>query len=115
MTVDGNPATFWTTDPLVAEGWLEYDLGQVHTFSRAIIEEGNSGWIRHVQIQFKAGEDWKTAFQYKHGNPELWKMIPMELFCPEFKFSPVTAQFVRMNILSATQSPVVREFKLYAR
>lgn len=115
LTVDGNPATFWTTDPLVAEGWLEYDLGQVHTFSRAIIEEGNSGWIRHVQIQFKAGEEWKTAFQYKHGNPELWKMIPMELFCPEFKFSPFTAQFVRMNILSATQSPVVREFKLYAR
>ena len=115
LTVDGNPATFWTTDPLVAEGWLEYDLGQVHTFSRAIIEEGNSGWIRHVQIQFKAGEEWKTAFQYKHGNPELWKMIPMELFCPEFKFSPVTAQFVRMNILSATQSPVVREFKLYVR
>ena len=99
----------------MTEGWLEYDLGQVRTFSRAILEEGDDGWIRHVQLQIKVGEQWKTAFEYQHGNPELWKMIPMELFCPEFKFSPATAQFVRLKIISATQSPVVREFKLYER
>ena len=115
LTVDGNCSTRWSTDAGVTEGWLEYDLGKPRTFSRAILDEGDDGWIRHVQIQIKDGEKWKTAFEYQHGNPELWKMIPMELFCPEFKFPPVTAQFVRVKILSATQSPVIREFKLYER
>jgi len=115
LTIDGKRATFWTTNPGVTEGWLEYDLGKPCTFSRAILDEGEDGWIRHVQIQVKNGEEWKTAFEYKYGHPELWKMIPMELFSPEFKFPPVTARMVRVRILSATQSPVVREFKLYER
>jgi alpha-L-fucosidase len=115
LTVDGSSATYWSTDPGVTEAWLEYDLGKPCTFSRAILDEGDDGWIRHVQIHIKVGEEWKHVFEYKHGHPDLWKMIPMELFCPEFKFPSVTAQFVRVKILSATQSPVVREFKLYER
>jgi alpha-L-fucosidase len=115
LTVDGNADSYWTTDEGVTEGWLEYDLGHPCTFSRAILDEGDDGWIRHLQIQIKVGAEWKTAFEYQHGNPELWKKIPIELFCPEFRFAPVTAQFVRVRILSATQSPVVREFKLYER
>jgi len=115
LTVDGDPSTYWTTDGDVREGWLEYDLGKPCVFSRALLDEGDDGWIRHVQIQAKVGEDWKTVFEYQHGNPELWKQIPMELFSPEFRFAPVTAQFVRLKILSAIQSPVVREFKLYER
>lgn len=114
-TVDENRATYWTTEQGVTNGWLEYDLGKPCTFSRAILDEGDDGWIRHVQIQIKVGEEWKNAFEYKHGHPELWKMIPMELFCPEFKFASVTARIVRVKILSATQSPVIREFKLYQR
>lgn len=114
-TADGNRASYWTTDEGVTEGWLEYDLGKPCTFSRAILDEGEDGWIRHVQIQIRVGSDWKTAFEDRHGNPELWKKIPMELFCPEFRFPPVTAQIVRVNIMSATQSPVVHEFKLYER
>ena len=113
--MDQNQASFWTTDENVTAGWLEYDLGTPRTFSRAILEEGDDGWIRHVQIQIKVNGEWKNAFEYRHGNPELWKQIPMELFCPEFKFPQVTAQIVRVKIVSATQSPVVREFKLYER
>ena len=114
-TVDQNQASFWTTDENVTAGWLEYDLGAPRPFSRAILDEGDDGWIRHVQIQIKVNGEWKNAFEYRHGNPELWKQIPMELFCPEFKFPQVTAQIVRVKIVSATQSPVVREFKLYER
>jgi alpha-L-fucosidase len=115
LTTDGNDATFWTTDEGISEGWLEYDLGKPCTFSRAILDEGEDGWIRHVQIQARAGEEWKTVFEYRHGNPELWKDIPMELFCPEFRFEPATARFVRVNIVKATKSPVIREFMLYER
>lgn len=115
LTIDGKRSTYWTTAPGVTEGWVEYDLGKPCIFSRAILDEGDDGWIRHVQLQFKQGEEWKTAFNYQHGNPELWRKIPMELFCPEFKFPAVTARLVRIKILSATQSPVVREFKLYER
>ena len=115
LTVDDDPETYWTTDPSVTEGWLEYDLGKPLTFSRAILDEGDDGWIRHVQIQVKSGEEWKTAFEYKHGHMELWKKIPMDLFCPEFRFQPVTARHVRVKILAAIQSPVIREFRLYER
>jgi alpha-L-fucosidase len=115
LTIDGKRDTYWTTDKDVTQGWLEYDLGKPCTFSRAILDEGDDDWIRHVQIEIKAGSEWKTAFEYRHGNPKLWEKIPIEVFCPEFKFPPVTAQIVRVNILSATQSPVVREFKLYER
>ncbi len=114
-TVDGNRATYWTTDENVSAGWIEYDLGKPRTFSRAIVDEGEEGWIRRVQIQAKTGDEWKTVFEYRHGNPELWKDIPMELFCPEFRFNAATAQFVRLNILKATKSPVIREFQLFER
>jgi len=115
QSVDGNRATCWTTDEGVSTGWIEYDLGRPCTFSRAIIDEGEDDWIRHVQIQAKAGDEWKTVFEYRHGNPELWKSIPMEVFCPEFRFAATTAQFVRVNILNATKSPAVHEFMLYER
>ncbi|MHC4962988.1 MAG: hypothetical protein ACYTGA_12825, partial [Planctomycetota bacterium] len=71
--------------------------------------------IRHVQIQAKIDDEWKTVFEYRYGRPELWKKIPLELFCPEFRFEPVTAQIVRINIISAIDSPVVHEFTLYER
>jgi len=115
LTVDDNPDTYWTTDDGVKEGWLEYHLKQPCTFRRAILDEGDDGWIRRLQIQVKNGDEWKTVFEYQHGNPELWKMIPIELFTPEFRFPPVTAQVVRVKILSAIKSPVVREFRLYER
>jgi alpha-L-fucosidase len=115
LTADGNSATYWTTGETVSEGWLEYDLGRSCTFSRAIVDEGEDGWIRHIQIQAKTGDEWKTVFEYRHGNPELWKNIPMELFCPEFRFDSTTSQFVRVNIIKATKSPVIREFKVYER
>ncbi|MHB0956361.1 MAG: alpha-L-fucosidase [Pirellulaceae bacterium] len=115
QTVDGDRRTYWTTDTGVTEGWLEFDLGKPHTFARAILDEGDDGWIRHVRIQAKIDDQWKTVFEYQHGHPTLWNQIPMELFCPEFKFEAVTAQQVKVHILLATQSPVVREFRLYAR
>lgn len=114
-TIDGSSATYWTTDEAVSDGWLEYDLGKPCTFSRAIVDEGEDEWIRHLQIQAKTGNEWKTVFEYRHGNPELWKKIPMEVFCPEFRFDSATAQFVRLNIIKATKNPVIREFLLYER
>lgn len=114
-TVDGNRATYWTPAEGVSEAWLEYDLGAPRSFSRAIVDEGEDDWIRHVQIQARMGNEWKTVFEYQHGNPELWKDIPMEVFCPEFRFDSATAQFVRVNIVKATKSPLIREFLLYER
>ncbi len=115
LTVDGDSATYWTTDETVSEGWLEYDLGKPCTFSRAILDEGEENWIRHLQIQAKVDNEWKTVFEYRHGNPELWKDIPMEVFCPEFRFDPTTAQCVRIELVNAKKSPVIREFLLYER
>jgi flagellar biosynthesis protein FliP len=59
-------------------------------------------------------EDKATAMSLQATPPEI-ASVPMELFCPAFRFDPVTAQFIRVNMVKATQSPVIHGFKLYER
>lgn len=39
----------------------------------------------------------------------------MERLCPGYKFSPVTAQLVRADILTVRPSPVIYEGRKYER
>jgi alpha-L-fucosidase len=113
---DGDMATFWTTDPGVRDAYLEYDLGRGRTFSRAILFEGEEeaqlARIRHIQIQAKLDGTWKTVSDVLPGGREPW---PLSVMHPEIRFAPVTARFVRLQILGATASPVIHEFKLFER
>jgi hypothetical protein len=85
--------------------WLELDLGKPTAFSRVLIDECDE-WgkrIRKFELQYKDGEAWKTFHQGTTIGPG-WTA----------KFEPVTAQYVRLNILKASEGPTIWEFKLFA-
>jgi alpha-L-fucosidase len=114
---DGDMSTYWATDDGVKDAYLEYDLGRERTFSRAILFEGEEeaqlARIRHIQIQVKLDGEWKTVSDdLPGGNGEPW---PLSVMHPEIRFTPVTARFVRLQILGSTGSPVIHEFKLFER
>ncbi len=113
---DGDLLTYWTTDDGVRDAYLEYDLGRDRTFSRAILyeglEEAQLARIRHIQIQAKLEGAWKTVSDVSAGGREPW---PLTVMHPEIRFTPVTARFVRLQIVGATDSPVIHEFKLFER
>jgi alpha-L-fucosidase len=100
--VDDEPATRWATDSGTKQAWLEVDLGQSTTFSRVIINE-EFDRVQKFELQYKDGEQWRTFTKgTKIGN----KL--------ELKFPSITARYVRLNILDATDGPTIWEFQLFA-
>lgn len=101
--LDGDRATRWATDGGVKSAWLEIDLGEPKAFKSAMISEA-FGRVREFEIQVRNGEDeaWRTITRGK-------KIGASRLL----SFEPVTARFVRLNILKATDGPTIWEFHLY--
>lgn len=98
---DDNDATRWATDGGTHAAWLEVDLGAPATFSRAVIKEAFDR-VQSFELQQKAGEAWETiAKGTKIGERR------------EMKFKPVTAQYLRLNILEATDGPTLWEFQVF--
>ena len=98
---DGDEDTRWGGLPNSRSGWLEIDLGTEQTFDRVHILE--SPWNRVLKFQLQARKDgeWVTF----HEGTRL----------SEFRlaFEPVTARYVRLNILEANEVPTLWEFHLY--
>lgn len=98
---DDNDATRWATDGGTHAAWLEVNLGAPVTFRRAVIKEAFDR-VKSFELQHKAGAAWKTfARGSKIGERR------------EVKFKPVTAQYVRLNIIEATDGPTLWEFQLF--
>jgi alpha-L-fucosidase len=102
--VDGNHETRWATDTGTKSSWLEVDLGKPASFSRAIIRQAYPELIRVRQYAIEYWQDghWKTC----HQGGELAAVLSV-------KFTPVSAQRVRLNILEASDGPTICEFGLY--
>jgi len=100
--VDDDPGTRWATDYGVHEAWLEVDLGKGVTIGEAFISEEYDR-VRAFMLQCKDGQVWKTFAQ----SGKMGKGLRL-------KFEPVTARFVRLNILEATEGPTIWEFQLFA-
>ena len=83
------------------QGWLEVDLGKPLTFRKAAISEAFSPRVQSFELQAKQGDTWKTF----HTGTTLSANA-------QVSFNPVTAQFVRINILQASDGPTIREFQL---
>ena len=98
--IDGDPATRWATDSGVKQAWLELDLGKPVTFGRVAISEEYDR-VRRFELQYKDGETWKTFLQGTRIGEQYAQDFP-----------PVTAQYVRLNILEATDGPTIWEFQL---
>ncbi len=98
---DDNDATRWATDGGTHAAWLEVDLGAPVTFSRAVIKEAFDR-VKSFELQHKAGVAWET---FAKGTTIGERR--------EVKFKPVTAQYVRLNIIEATDGPTLWEFQLF--
>jgi alpha-L-fucosidase len=121
---DGNILTYWKSDGQTKQPWLEYDLGSEKSISRATLfegeYEGELANIHRYQIDVKSGADWKrvadvTTWGFDTGQEEDFFEWPISVFHPEVRFAPVSAQYVRLKILKAVETPVIHEFELHER
>ncbi len=102
--LDDDLETRWATDGGTRQAWLEVDLGKSQTFSRIAVHEweGDKDRIQKFEIQIRDGADWKT-------------LLAGTTMGPNFKqsFPPVTARFVRLNILEAKDGPTIDELQIF--
>ncbi len=99
---DDDPATRWATDSGTNQAWLEVDLEKSTKFNRAVINE-EFDRVKQFELQYKEGGQWRTIMDGTKIGRKL-----------QLKFSPVTARYVRLNILKATDGPTIWEFQLFA-
>jgi len=102
--VDNNEETRWATDLGVKSAWLEVDLGKPVSFSRAIIKQAYPELkrIKKFTIEYRENDRWIVC--YKGGVMGETENI---------RFRPVTARFVRLNIVESTDGPTIKEFSLF--
>jgi len=102
--VDNNEETRWATDSGIKSAWLEVDLGKPVKFSHAIIRQAYPELkrVRKFAIEYRHNDRWITC--YKGG-------IMGET--EDIRFKPVTARYVRLNILESTDGPTIKEFSLF--
>ena len=102
--LDGNPDTFWSAPVGSHSAVLEVTFPKPVTFDRTLAMEWlNDG--QHVQkyaIEVEDHGTWKTVAE---GQAIGHKKIDI--------FSPVTAQKVRLNLLSTTSEAHIREFQIF--
>ena len=82
------------------------DLTKPEEVKKVVISEINFPRTQSFRIEVRASEtdEWTTAFQ--------GTVIGKQGFTIPFE-KPVTARFVRLNILSATEVPTLEEFSVY--
>jgi alpha-L-fucosidase len=101
--LDGNEFTRWGADKQARSGWIEVDLGQEMQIDRAVIMELTHPRTQEFAIEYKAGDQWKALH---HGTTIAGAQ--------EYRFTPVTARYVRLNILKASEVPTIQEFQLFS-
>ncbi|MCY2991121.1 MAG: alpha-L-fucosidase [Planctomycetota bacterium] len=101
FAVDGDADSGWTFAPTLKSAWLEVDLGQPTMFDTADIHERYDR-IRSFRLQMKQGEQWLTI----HEGARIGENLSIT-------FPPVTAQFVRLEVLDTTINPLVDEFHVF--
>ena len=102
QALDDDPDTRWATDSGTNEAWLEVDLGQPTTFDQVMIDEAYEGRIRRFELECGDGQTWETVLRGSTVGRDF-----------KGSFEPVSARYVRLNILEATEGPTVWEFQLF--
>ena len=100
--IDDDLSTRWATDYGTKQAWFEVDLGKSITFNRVKIAESYSR-VEEFELQYKEDGNWQTIFRGTTIGPEYSKT-----------FDPITARYVRLNILRATEGPTIWELQLFA-
>jgi len=101
---DGDTDTFWSAPPNTHSATLEVSFPKPVRFDRAVLMEWlNAGQrIQKYDLQAWTGKEWQTLHA---GSSIGHKKIDI--------FPPTTATRLRLRILSATDSPSIREFQIY--
>lgn len=103
--VDDDPATRWATSDDVQQAWLEVDLLQPATIERLVIKELDPRLAKfELQVRAAPDEAWKRAYSGTQAGVNF-----------ETSISPVTARYVRLQILDATRPPTIWEFQIFGR
>jgi len=99
--VDSNAVTRWATDPAIRQAWLEIDLGKTATFNQVRIRELYDR-IRRFELLAKQGDNWETFINSTLMGSDYYAY-----------FIPVTARYVRLNIIDSIAAPTICEFQLF--
>ena len=101
--IDDDVQTRWATSDETRACWLDVDLLKEETFGRMFISELDPRITKfELQIKSKKEDTWKTAYKGRKAGKN-----------HNAKFNPVTARYVRLNILEATNAPTIWEFQLF--
>ena len=103
-SVDGDEVTRWGAAPESRAGWIEVDLEKETRIGHAVISESSCPRTQQFAIEYKDGNEWKTALT----GQTIAGRMPL-------KFAPVSARYVRLNILKATGVPTIEEFQLFEK
>ena len=102
MAFDNDSATRWATDGGTKQCWIAADLGKPKAIAGICIREASpyTGRVQQFDVQYRAGDDWKTIFTGTKIGRRLEK-----------KFAAVTAREFRLNILDANEGPTISEIE----
>jgi len=105
---DGDEFTRWRAAKDNKSGWIEVDLQKDTKIDRAYINQidydriADVATIEEFAIEYKDGDKWKEIVRGTSIGAER-----------ELRFNPVSARFVRLNIIRARQVPTIWEFQVY--
>jgi len=100
---DDDPDTRWASAAGTSACWLEVDLGEPVTISRASITEfGHRVQAFTIEYRTDPSRPWQQATTGTTIGPR-----------QDLTFPPVTARYVRLNIAKTTAEPTIYEFRLF--
>ncbi|MCP4455934.1 MAG: hypothetical protein GY809_31130 [Planctomycetes bacterium] len=99
---DNDESTRWGAAPGSSSGWLELDLGRTCEISEVRVVERSFARIQAFAIEFKAGDVWQSLVTGTLVNGE-----------SKHRFDTVSARYVRLNILKASEVPTIEEFQAF--
>ncbi|BCU76380.1 alpha-L-fucosidase [Luteolibacter sp. LG18] len=99
--LDGRETTRWRPEEGVNTGWIEVDLGSEQAFEKAaIVVSTRTG--KRFTLEYKKGDAWQTFHEGNSIDPGF-----------SVQFAPITARYVRLNILESDNEPSISEFQLF--
>ena len=103
FVVDDNTDTYWTPGHEFRNAWIELDLGMECKFDEAFINEGPWVGTSSFELQIKKEGKWETV----HYGQSIGQDCSV-------KIAPMTARFVRLNLLKTNRWIAIYDFSLYS-
>ena len=103
-TTDADKDTYWTTEKGITAAAIEYDLGEVKTFNRALLQEHlpTGQRVEAFALDAWGGTDWRTVAE---ATVIGYKRL--------LRFDDVTASRVRVRITASRICPTLSRFGLF--